>query len=75
MTVSELIEKLRAYPGDVRVVAVGWETGADDIEVREIRLRPDVNEETWMGPHEVDDAGPERAVLIGDKRRWQRVAL
>ena len=54
MTVSELIETLKAHPGDLRVVVNGYEEGFDDlspgqISVRRIALNTGV--EDWEGEH------------------------
>lgn len=39
MTVKELIEKLGAFPEDMRVVVPGYEAGLDDVqEVREVQV-------------------------------------
>ncbi len=59
MTVSELIETLKAHPGDLRVVVNGYEEGYDglspgQISVRRIALNTGV--EDWEGQHgEADD--------------------
>ena len=34
MTVSELIDTLKAHPGDLRVVVNGYEEGFDDLSPR-----------------------------------------
>ena len=55
MTVSELIEQLKSYPGDMRVLTLGYEGGCDDIDdVRTEDIVFNVNsEDTWyMGRHE-----------------------
>ena len=57
MTVSELIETLKAHPGDLRVVVNGYEEGYDDlspgqISVRRIALNTGV--EDWEGQHGYD---------------------
>ena len=60
MTVSELIETLKAHPGDLRVVVNGYEEGFDDlspgqISVQRIALNTGIND--WEGRHgEADDA-------------------
>jgi len=78
MTVGELIEKLRAYPADVRVVVPGYEGGVDDIaEPEAVRLHLDVPAlaEDWYGPHQVHDDAPVPAVLIADLRNHRRARL
>ena len=54
MTVNELIEQLKTYPGDMRVLTLGYEGGCDDIDVKSEDIVFDVNsEDTWyMGRHE-----------------------
>ena len=78
MTVDELIEKLRAYPGDARVVVPGYETGVDDIdEPKLVSLYLDAWEENWNGPHMLAYEGRPGvpAVLIVDKRNGNRVKV
>ena len=54
MTVSELIEQLKNYPGDMRVLTLGYEGGFDDINLKTDDIVFDVNnKDTWyMGSHE-----------------------
>jgi len=54
MTVNELIEQLRNYPADMRVLTLGYEGGFDDINVRTECVVFDYNDKhTWyMGRHE-----------------------
>ena len=54
MTVNELIQQLQTYPGDMRVLTLGYEGGCDDINVKTEDIVFDVNsEDTWyMGKHE-----------------------
>ncbi len=61
MTVSELIETLKAHPGDLRVVVNGYEEGFDDlspgqISVQRIALNTGVND--WEGRHGEPDEAP-----------------
>ena len=57
MTVSELIEQLQTYPGDMRVLALGYEGGFDDINLKTDDIVFNVNnKDTWyMGSHETVD--------------------
>jgi hypothetical protein len=68
MTVNELIKLLQTYPGNIRVVAAGYEGGYNDISNLEpIELKLNVNDEWYYGPHERpdDDAkGDETALLL-----------
>lgn len=54
MTVNELIQQLQTYPGDMRVLALGYEGGFDDINLKTDDIVFDVNnKDTWyMGSHE-----------------------
>jgi hypothetical protein len=54
MTVNELIQQLQNYPGDMRVLTLGYEGGFDDISVESEDIVFDVNDkDTWyIGPHE-----------------------
>ena len=54
MTVSELIETLKAHPGDLRVVVNGYEEGYDDLSPRQISVVPIVlntGVHNWEGRH------------------------
>jgi hypothetical protein len=75
MTVGELILALMKFSADWRVVVVGYETGCDDLRpLQVVRLKLDVNEDDWNGPHKVADYG-EPAVLISDIRNGGRFML
>lgn len=54
MTVKELIEALNHYPGDMRVLTLGYEGGYDDVGIRTEEIVFNVNDkDTWYyGPHE-----------------------
>jgi hypothetical protein len=72
MTVSELIEQLKSYPSDMRVLTLGYEGGLNDIEVKWDSVVFNVNNtDTWyMGTHDYakymdsEDNGTE-CVIIG----------
>ena len=54
MTVSELIETLKAHPGDLRIVVNGYEEGYDDLSPRQISVVPIVlntGVHDWEGRH------------------------
>ncbi len=57
MTVAELIQQLQTYPGDMRVLALGYEGGFDDINLKTDDIVFNVNnKDTWyMGSHETVD--------------------
>lgn len=52
MTVSELIEQLKKYPGDMRVLTLGYEGGYNDIEIKTDNIVFDFNKDWFYGPHE-----------------------
>lgn len=57
MTVSELIEQLKNYSGDTRVLTWGYEGGYNDIDLKTEQIVFNVNsQDTWyIGPHETAD--------------------
>ena len=67
MTVRELIEMLKAHPGDLRVVVNGYEYGYDDLSPRQISVVPimlDTGVHDWEGRHgEPGDAPTEASEL------------
>ena len=53
MTVNELIEQLKNYPGDMRVLTLGYEGGFDDIGLTTDDIVFNVNKDRWYyGAHE-----------------------
>jgi hypothetical protein len=54
MTVNELIEALNHYPGDMRVLTLGYEGGYDDIGLKTKNMVFNVNgKDTWYyGSHD-----------------------
>ena len=54
MTVAELIEQLKNYPADMRVLTLGYEGGLNDIHLKKDSVLFDVNnKDTWyLGPHD-----------------------
>lgn len=54
MTVSELVEQLKNYPGDMRVLTLGYEGGYNDTELKteEIVFNFSKNDAWYYGPHE-----------------------
>jgi hypothetical protein len=74
MTVNELIEQLKNYPGDMRVLTLGYEGGYNDVDLKTDSVVFDVNDkDTWYyGPHDYagydDDGNPNpgtECVIIG----------
>ena len=61
MTVSELIETLKAHPGDRRVLVNGYEGGFDDLSperVSLVRIALNTGVEDWEGQHGEADENP-----------------
>ena len=54
MTVNELIEQLKNYPGDMRVLTLGYEGGYNDVDLHteEIVFNFSKNDAWYYGPHE-----------------------
>jgi len=53
MTVAELIEKLKEYPQDLRVVVRGYEGGINDVShFKELEILLDYNDAWYYGKHE-----------------------
>ena len=54
MTVNELIEKLKNYPGDMRVLTLGYEGGFNDIALHTDDIVFNINnkDQWYYGPHE-----------------------
>jgi hypothetical protein len=71
MTVAELIEQLKNYPADMRVLTLGYESGFNDINLSTEDIVFNFNnKDTWYyGPHECvrfaeGDKG-EKCVIVG----------
>ena len=73
MTVAEIIEMLKSYAPETRVVVQGYEDGYDDIaSVRLVAIKTNANPEWYYGQH--GDAGDgvdgvEQAVLLFSRIR------
>ena len=54
MTVNELIEQLKNYPADMRVLTLGYEGGLNDISLgtNSVVFGYKGNEAWYYGPHE-----------------------
>jgi hypothetical protein len=54
MTVSELIEQLKSYPGDMTVLTLGYEGGYNDVSLKTDEIVFNVNDKDkwYYGPHE-----------------------
>jgi hypothetical protein len=66
-TIAELIEKLREFPQDARVIVNGYEGGYEDVTgVNAIPIKLNVHTEDYYGPHDdpVRGDADETAILI-----------
>lgn len=56
MTVNELIEQLKNYPGDMRVLTLGYEGGYSDVQLDDDDIVFNFREDGpwYYGPHESD---------------------
>jgi hypothetical protein len=75
MTVSELIEQLKNYPSDMRILTLGYEGGYNDVDLKteEIVFNFSKNDPWYYGPHESvrfseDDKGTECLIITRGKR-------
>jgi len=73
MTIKELIETLRQFPGDMMVLTDGYETGYEEIyypQIIEVRHEPE--NPYYDGEYQIaekKDANPIKAIAICRKRR------
>jgi len=71
MTVNELIEQLQNYPGDMRVLTLGYEGGYNDVGLKTDEIVFNVNDKDrwYYGPHEsvsyMDGDKGEKCLIIG----------
>lgn len=64
MTIIDLITELEKYPEDMEVVRPGYEGGyTDNLSLEVIKIKRNVNNEPWYGPHNEDETGEEMLVL------------
>lgn len=74
MTVNELIEQLKSYPGDMTVLTLGYEGGFNDLSLRTEDIVFNVHDkDTWYyGPHEcvkyTDSDISMKCVIVGRGR-------
>lgn len=57
MTVNELIQQLQNYPGDMRVLTLGYEGGYDDIglKTKDIVFNTNEKDRWYYGTHDEPD--------------------
>ena len=66
MTIQELIEKLKTFPPDIKVVVRGYEDGYNDIsDIREVAIKLNASEYWWDGQHgDTKDVDAIRAIEL-----------
>ncbi len=65
MKVKELIEKLKTFPEDNLVVVNGYEGGFSDVDlVKALKVKLNVNPESYNGPHDDAKDADTNVVLI-----------
>ncbi|OQW53825.1 MAG: hypothetical protein A4S09_06300 [Proteobacteria bacterium SG_bin7] len=70
MTASDLIEALKKIDPSTHVLVQGYEGGFSEIaDIKKLKIKLDVNTESWYGRHEeADDGGVEAIVLVREQR-------
>jgi len=74
MNVASLIEVLKTFPPESRVVVEGYEEGYDDIQtIKLIPIRLNAYKEDWRGPHKKSKSARAKkaVVIIGDERNYK----
>ncbi len=65
MKVKDLIEKLKTFPEDHLVVVNGYEGGFSDIDsLKSLKVKLNVNPESYNGPHDDTKDADTDVVLI-----------
>lgn len=65
MTASQLIEILKAYPGDTPVLVDGYEDGFSDISsLQEKLVLLNVNTKDYLGPHDEAPGANTKVIVI-----------
>lgn len=71
MTIAELIEQLKSYPSDMRVLTLGYEGGYNDVGLKTDEIVFNVNDKDrwYYGPHEsvryTDGDKGEKCLIVG----------
>jgi hypothetical protein len=54
MTVKDLIEQLKGYPGDMRILTLGYEGGLDDIDIawENVIFNTNTTDAWYLGKHD-----------------------
>ena len=73
MNIKDLIETLKAFPADARVLVQGYENGFDDIvAVKEISVAKCSAPHPWDGEYEKADKDAQNAIpsviILGNRR-------
>lgn len=67
MTVNELVELLRSFPGDLQVVVNGYEEGYDDLtpeQITRIKIALNTGKHHWEGAHGHPDDAKGKAAIV-----------
>lgn len=65
MTVSQLIEALKKYPGDTEVIVQSYEEGYDPVtDLREIGIQKRENRSWYYGVYDDTESGGKKALLL-----------
>ena len=74
MTTAELIENLKQFPSDTRVIVSGYEDGYNDIsDVKKVTIKLNVHKEEYYGAHaEHKGAGTIPAILLWGENKFSK---
>lgn len=67
MTIQELIQLLRGYPPDLRVVVDGYEDGYDDLSPEQlllVKIALNIGKHRWEGAHGDPDGPTDGADVV-----------
>jgi hypothetical protein len=69
MKVRKLIEQLMLLDPNTTVTIPGYEGGVTEVKkLREIRVKKNVNPESYYGEHKEDELGKAKVILITGRR-------
>jgi hypothetical protein len=71
MTASELIDQLKQYPADLKIVVEGYENGFDDLEtIKNVSLVLHPDKKYWDGKYDesADPISITAIALIGNRK-------
>jgi len=65
MRIKELIEKLKSYPNDLKVLVDGYEGGFSEISVvTKTKVKLNTNTESYNGPHDEVEGADTDVIVI-----------